>query len=216
MSVVRSRRRQKRGRANLATAGTTEAQWRERWEAERLFLTADGERDKAWGNETIRFNPDEGWLEVKLPGPLGQLANHGRTAGAGGLARSFSPTGVMRSRRRPRPERSATTSRSTMVTRRWYLDASWKTAPGPAPDRGELRLRPVVAVDVAARRSEQLVPGILSAKFRDRLTQMTQKTGLAVIATDPAYTSRWERRALACPLKKLGRSRSAAITPPPW
>ncbi len=32
-----------------------------------MFLTADGEKDKAWGNETIRWNPDEGWLEVRLP-----------------------------------------------------------------------------------------------------------------------------------------------------
>ena len=50
------------------------------WEAARLFLTADGEAGKAWGNETIRFNPDEGWLEVKLPAPLASLANrpHGR------------------------------------------------------------------------------------------------------------------------------------------
>ena len=30
---------------------------------------------KPWGNETIRFNPDEGWLEIKLPAPLAHLAN---------------------------------------------------------------------------------------------------------------------------------------------
>ena len=65
---------------NLAAAGLTEAQWRRQWESARLFLTADGEKDKAWGNETIRWNPDEGWLEVKLPAPLAHLANrpHGR------------------------------------------------------------------------------------------------------------------------------------------
>jgi hypothetical protein len=33
---------------------------------------------------------------------------------------------------------------------RWYLDATWKTAPGPVPSLGELRKDPVVAVDVNA------------------------------------------------------------------
>jgi hypothetical protein len=80
VSVVRGGRRLLHARANLTAAGMTQQQWRERWDAGRLFLTADGEKDKAWGNETIRFHPDEGWLEVKLPAPLGQLANrpHGR------------------------------------------------------------------------------------------------------------------------------------------
>ena len=43
-------------------------------------MTADGEKDKACGNETIRWHPDEGWLEIRLPAPLAHLANrpHGR------------------------------------------------------------------------------------------------------------------------------------------
>lgn len=45
----------------------SETAWRDRWDAARWFLTADGEADKAWGNETIRWHPEEGWLEVKLP-----------------------------------------------------------------------------------------------------------------------------------------------------
>lgn len=67
--VARGGRRLLRARANLAVAGMTEAQWRARWDAGRLFLTADGERDEAWGNETIEFHPDQGWVEIKLPGP---------------------------------------------------------------------------------------------------------------------------------------------------
>ena len=80
MSVVRGGKALLRTRNNLAAAGLTEDQWRREWESARLFLTADGEKDKAWGNETIRWNPDEGWLEIKLPAPLAHLANrpHGR------------------------------------------------------------------------------------------------------------------------------------------
>jgi hypothetical protein len=58
--VVRGGKALLRKRGNLAAAGLTQAQWRAQWEAARLFLTADGEKDKTWGNETIRWNPDEG------------------------------------------------------------------------------------------------------------------------------------------------------------
>jgi hypothetical protein len=80
VSVTRGGRDLLRKRGNLTAAGLTGDQWRREWEAARLFLTADGEAGKAWGNETIRFNPDEGWLELKLPAPLADLANrpHGR------------------------------------------------------------------------------------------------------------------------------------------
>lgn len=78
--VVRGGKGLLRKRGHLAEAGLTEEQWRAQWEAARLFLTADGEKDKALGNETIRWHPDEGWVEVKLPAPLAYLANrpHGR------------------------------------------------------------------------------------------------------------------------------------------
>jgi hypothetical protein len=60
--------------------GLTQDQWRREWESARLFLTADGEKDKAWGNEAIRWHPDESWLEIKLLALLAHLANrpHGR------------------------------------------------------------------------------------------------------------------------------------------
>jgi hypothetical protein len=75
VSVVRGGRRLLSNRQHLADAGLTEAAWRVRWDAERWFICADGEADKAWGNETIRVHPDAGWLELKLPAPLGHLAN---------------------------------------------------------------------------------------------------------------------------------------------
>jgi hypothetical protein len=63
--VTRGGRGLLRKRANLAAAGLTRRQWRTEWEAARLFLTADGEKDKAWGNETLRWHPGERWLKVK-------------------------------------------------------------------------------------------------------------------------------------------------------
>jgi hypothetical protein len=43
-----------RNRNHLDAAGMTEQQWRDRWDAARTFLTADGESGKSGGNETTR------------------------------------------------------------------------------------------------------------------------------------------------------------------
>jgi hypothetical protein len=47
VAVVRGGKGLLRKRGNLAAAGLTEEQWRAQWESARLFLTADGEKDKA-------------------------------------------------------------------------------------------------------------------------------------------------------------------------
>jgi IS605 OrfB family transposase len=138
-----------RKRASLAAAGLTEAHWRTRWEAARLFLTADGEKDSLWGNQTIRFNPDEGWLEVKLPAPLACLANrpHGRYRLSCPVTFTYRGDEVAAQAATGAVRYDITLSPGTG---RWYLDASWKTSPCPAPALDELRHHPVVAVDVNA------------------------------------------------------------------
>jgi IS605 OrfB family transposase len=147
VSVVRGGKALLRKRGSLAAAGLTPVQWRQRWESARLFLTADGEAAKAWGNETIRWHPDQGWLEIKLPAPLARLANrpHGRYRLSCPVAFSYrgdevavqATSGAVRYdiSHDPAPDR-------------WYIDASWKAAQAPAPSLDELRARPVVAVDV--------------------------------------------------------------------
>jgi hypothetical protein len=147
VSVVRGGRSLLRKRGNLAAAGLTEQAWRAQWESARLFLTADGEKDKAWGNETIRWHPDLGWLEIKLPAPLAGLANrpHGRYrlsatvefAYRGDEVAAQAATGAVRYDISHDP-----------ASGRWYIDASWKRAPAPVPCLQELRRHPVVAVDV--------------------------------------------------------------------
>ena len=147
VSVVRGGKALLRKRGSLTRAGLTEAQWREQWESARLFLTADGEAAKACGNETIRWHPGAGWLEIKLPAPLARLANrpHGRyrlSAPVGFFYRgdevaAQAASGAVRYDISHDPARG-----------RWYIDASWKAAPAPAQSLDELRARPVVAVDL--------------------------------------------------------------------
>jgi IS605 OrfB family transposase len=147
VSVVRGGKALLRKRNNLREAGLTEGQWRRQWESSRLFLTADGEKDIAWGNLTIRWNPDAGWLEIKLPAPLAYLANqpHGRYR-LSCLVR-FSYRG---------DEVAAQAASGAVrydiscdaVRERWYIDASWTTTPAPAATLDELRRHPAVAIDV--------------------------------------------------------------------
>jgi hypothetical protein len=130
VSVVRGGRRLLRLRHHLEAAELTELQWRQRWAAERLFLTADGEADKAWGNLTIRWHPIQGWLELKLPTPLAHLANrpHGRYRlncpvafpYRGDEVAAQAASGAVRYDITLNPDR-----------RRWYLAASWKVNSGP-------------------------------------------------------------------------------------
>ena len=274
--VVRGGKALLHKRGNLPAAGLTQAQWRREWESARLFLTADGEADKAWGNETIRWHPGQGWLEIKLPAPLAHLANrsHGRYRLSAPVEFTYRGEDVA-------AQAASGAVRYDIsydpVSGRWYIDASWKAAPVLAPSLEDLRQAPVLAVDLnhghlaawavtsdgnpagppvtiplalaglpASQRDgrlraaisslirlarqhgcravviedldfadareqgreragtrpsrgrrgrgfRRLVSGIPTAKFRDRLVQMTANAGLAVIVVDPAYTSRWGR-----------------------
>jgi hypothetical protein len=284
VSVVRGGRPLLRTRGRLGAATMTETGWRERWEASRLFLTADGEKDKAQGNETIRWHPDQGWLELKLPAPLAHLANrpHGRYRLSCSVAFAYrgdevaaqAASGAVRYDISRDPARQ-----------RWYIDASWRTSPVPAPALEDLRQVPVLAVDLncghlaawtltpdgnpagppvtiplvlaglpasqrdgrlrgaisavielarqrgcravgiedldfadareqgrerrgsrpsagrRGRRYRALVSGLPTGKFRGRLVQMAANAGLAVIAVDPAYTSRWGAEHWLAPLQ---------------
>jgi hypothetical protein len=177
--VTRGGRKLLRMRADLAAAGLTQEQWRARWDAARLFLTADGEADKNWGNETIRWHPDEGWLELKLPAPLSDLANRPR-----GRYRLTCP--VAFTYRGDEVAAQAATGAvrydisTDPVSGRWYLDGSWKTAPGPVPPLADLRRHPVVAVDVNAA---HLAVAVLAADGNVLGTPVTVPLDLTGLAT---------------------------------
>jgi hypothetical protein len=129
----------------LTTAG-----WRARWQAARLFLTADGEADKRWGNETIRVHPEEQWLELRLPAPLAHLANrpHGRYRLSCPVTFGYrrdewaaqAASGAVRYDLWLDPAKS-----------RWYAAASWRLAARPVPSLAELRQHPALAVDLNAQ-----------------------------------------------------------------
>lgn len=122
--VVRGGRRLINNRHHLDAAQLTEAEWRQRWEAERWFLAADGELGKRYGNETIRVTPD-GEVSIKLPTPLAHLANakHGRYLLASKV--TFAHRGT-EWRERIEANRAVAYRIHLDVPRgRWYLTASW-------------------------------------------------------------------------------------------
>ncbi|WP_411978261.1 IS200/IS605 family accessory protein TnpB-related protein [Streptomyces scopuliridis] len=123
--VVRGGKRLANTRHHLHTAGLTEGRWRGRWEAARMFLSADGETGKRYGNETIRITPD-GHLSVKLPAPLAHLASapHGRYTLAEALV--FPHRGEEWADRITGNRAVAYTLHRDPDRDRWYVTASWQ------------------------------------------------------------------------------------------
>ncbi|WP_341276703.1 hypothetical protein [Mycobacterium lacus] len=274
-------------RQHLDAAEMSEQQWRDRWTAARMFLTADGETGKAAGNETIRVD-ESGQLRIKVPAALvDRFGTHLHIAAPVAFGhRCQEWADRVAGRRAVRYDITFNPAKG-----RWYLDASWTTTPGPAPTLEELRAGPVLGVDLNAdhlaacvldcsgnpvgapvtipvdtaglpatrrdgrvraaitalldlavhhncsavavenldftdaratgretlgrgqrgKRLRRAVAGIPTRRFRDRLTSMATRRGIAVIGVDPAYTSLWGRQHWRKPLQQQ-TSNPAAVT----
>ncbi|MEV1175858.1 IS200/IS605 family accessory protein TnpB-related protein [Nonomuraea sp. NPDC049784] len=262
--VVRGGKRLLNTRHNLRAAGLTQDEWRQAWEAERWFLTADGESGKRYGNETIRITPD-GQVSIKLPVPLAHLANapHGRYVPACRVA--FAHRGVEWRDRVEANRAVAYRIHLDAARGRWYVTASWQQPAAPAVPMAAALTAGVIGVDTNAdhlaawrldvhgnpignprrfsydlsgtaehrdaqvrhaltrllhwartcgvkaiaiedldfatektrekhgrrKRFRQLISGMPTSKLRARLTSMADQSGIAIIAADPAYTSKW-------------------------
>ena len=149
VSICRGGKALARNHHHLREAGLTEEQWQAKWRAERLFLTADGEKDQLWGNLTIRWHPEKHWVEINLPGSLAHLANRPNGRYRLGCPVTFSyrgdevaaqaMTGAVRYDIALDPSKG-----------RWYLDASWKCPVKEAPSLDQLREHRVLGVDLNA------------------------------------------------------------------
>ncbi|MGW9026605.1 IS200/IS605 family accessory protein TnpB-related protein [Streptomyces sp. NPDC055722] len=147
--VVRGGKRLLHTRHHLDAAQLTEHAWRQRWEAARWFLQADGESGKRLGNETIRVTPD-GTVSIKLPVLLAHLANapHGRYV--------LASTAVFHHRSDEWADR-ITTNRSVAYRihydtdrSRWYLTASWTIPPVKTVPLSQARAGGLIGVDTNA------------------------------------------------------------------
>ncbi|WP_329255197.1 transposase [Streptomyces canus] len=277
--VVRGGKRLANTRHHLHAAGLDEHEWRERWRAERMFLAADGESGKRFGNETIRVT-DTGRLSVKLPAPLARLANatHGR----------YVLDATVRFQHRGQEWRDRVAANRAVAYRihhdtvrgRWYITASWQRAAAPVLPLQAALARGVVGVDMnddhlaawqldmhgnpvgepqrffydltgstqhrdaqirhalsrllhhtrrcgaAAiaiedldfsegtsrekhgrnKRFRRLISRFPTAKFKARLVSMAAEQDIAVVAVDPAYTSRWGAQHWQQPLTTTTRT----------
>ncbi|WP_405527113.1 transposase [Streptomyces canus] len=286
--VVRGGKRLANTRHHLQTAGLDEQAWRQRWQAERMFLAADGESGKRFGNETIRVS-DTGQVSLKLPAALARLANasHGRYV--------LDAAVVFKHRGQEWLDR-ITVNRAVAyrihhdpVRGRWYITAAWQRAAAPVLPLGAALARGVVGVDMnddhlaawqldvhgnpvgepqrffydltgtaqhrdaqirhaltrllhharrcgaAAiaiedldftdgtsrekhgrnKRFRRLISRFPTAKLKARLVSMAAEQDIAVVAVDPAYTSRWGAQHWQQPLttktRKMSRHDAASI-----
>jgi hypothetical protein len=146
-SVTVGGKRLWRNRHDLDAAAMTELQWRARWDAAGMFLTADGETGKAGGNETIRVD-EAGQLRIKVPAALTDLfGSHLQIAVPVGFAhRGQEWAARVAGRRAVRYDISYDPAKD-----RWYLDASWKhDVAAEPPSLGGLRTGSVLGVDLNA------------------------------------------------------------------
>ncbi len=286
--VVRGGKRFANARHHLAAAGLSEQTWRERWRAERMFLAADGESGKRFGNETIRVT-DTGQVSVKLPAPLAHLANapHGRYVLDATVA--FKHRGQEWLDRITANRAVAYRIHHDTVRGRWYITASWQRTAAPVLPLDAALARGVVGVDMnddhlaawqldvhgnpvgepqrffydltataehrdaqirhaltrllhfarrcsaAAiaiedldftdgtsrekhgrnKRFRRLISRFPTAKLRARLVSMAAEQSVAIVAVDPAYTSRWGaqhwQKPLTTPRRKISRHDAASI-----
>lgn len=138
-SVVVGSRGLAKTRHNLADAQLTAEDWRKRWDAARLFLTADGESGAPHGNYTITVDPADDSVTIVLPEPLRHLSNAPR-----GRYR-LACTVTFHHRRQEWLDRVAANRAVRYdivyepVRGRWYLDASWSAAKTVPPTPQEIR-----------------------------------------------------------------------------
>ncbi|MFI6724831.1 IS200/IS605 family accessory protein TnpB-related protein [Streptomyces atratus] len=147
--VVRGGKRLLNTRHHLTRARLTEEQWRDRWEAERWFIAADGETGKRFGNETIRVTPD-GEVSIKLPAPLAHLANtrHGRYTLTTRIG--FAHRGQEWADRISANRAVAYRIHLDVDRGRWYLTASWQRPVVQTIPLEAARARGVIGVDTNA------------------------------------------------------------------
>ncbi|MDQ0748517.1 hypothetical protein QF034_002748 [Streptomyces africanus] len=145
--VVRGGKHLAHLRHHLDEAGLDENGWRQRWRAARVFLSADGESGKRFGNETIRIT-DTGQLSIKLPAALAHLANapHGRYVLDARVA--FQHRGQEWLDRISTNRAVAYRIHHDPVRGRWYVTAAWQRAPAPLLSLEGALARGVVAVDM--------------------------------------------------------------------
>ncbi|KAB1987882.1 transposase [Streptomyces triticiradicis] len=145
--VVRGGKQLARLRDHLDVAGLDEQAWRQRWQAARMLLAADGESGKRFGNETIRITA-AGQVSIKLPATLAHLANapHGRYV--------LDATTDFRHRGEEWLDR-ITASRAVayrihhdVVRGRWYVTACWQRTIAPVLPLEAALAKGVVAVDM--------------------------------------------------------------------
>ena len=284
VSVVRGGKRLLNLRNNLEASDIDAPQWRDKWDAARWFIAADGDSQYQWGNGLISVDADTGEVSVTLPAALRHLANAPR--GRFVLARAV----AFSHRSAEWAAQAATAAVSYELTfdpgkGYWFLDASWRPAPVEVPSLHQLRSLHTLAVDLNAdhvaawvvtgdgnpigdpvtiaydssgsagrnnaslrhaitkllrvaaamncasisienlnfrdarcvgrekmgrgkrgKKFRRCVASMPTAEFRDRLAAMAHNMGIAIIAVDPAYTTKWGRKYWLAYLKNSRRT----------
>lgn len=133
-------------RQHLDDAHLTVEQWNAQWDASRVFMTADGEATKRYGNETIRIAPS-GLVTIKTPAALADaLGSHiTLTAPVAFNHRGDEWADRVMGNQAVRYDISFDPDKG-----RWYIDASWAYPKPTAVPLEALQAGRVLGVDLNA------------------------------------------------------------------
>ena len=135
-----------RHKENLEAAGLTAEQWRDQWEAARMFLTADGTSEEVNVNQTIRVTP-EGKVRIKIPGALVEMFGIGEHLELASPVKFYNKAGDLQDRISTNQAIRYDTD-PKHATKPWSLSASWKIKQSPyLPTPAHLTFGNQLAVD---------------------------------------------------------------------
>ena len=147
-------------RQNLDAACLAEPEWRERWDAARLFIRAVGSKDEGYGNSSIQVDPEKGTCRLLLPPARRYLSDtpDGKYYILDARVKFHHREQEWRGRIEKNPDARKGVNGAVTYTisyrperkHRWYIDASWAYKADDKSAPAEVAVRALSILDGAA------------------------------------------------------------------
>lgn len=134
---------------NLEAAGLTEQQWREQWNASRMFFTALGTTGEICGNQTIRVTPNgDGTGQLRIKTPVALISQWGEFVEIDTPINMDVWQGIEWQDRAVDNQSLTYTIRFNVKNSQWYLHVSWSIKAVTVPTVEQLGSQSRLAIDL--------------------------------------------------------------------
>jgi hypothetical protein len=136
-------------RNNLEAARLTEEQWREQWNASRLYFTALGTTGELGGNQTIRVVPNgDGTGQLRIKTPTALISQWGEFVEIDTPINMGVWQGIEWQDRAVDNQSLTYSIRFNVKNSQWYLNVSWSIKPVAVPTVEQLGSQSRLAIDL--------------------------------------------------------------------